>query len=414
MLIKYFSVIIAVILLFTACTTDFSALDESNPQMRPLTKPEKRLVNTSQNFGLKLFREINNQGTEQNLFISPLSVSMALGMTMNGAAGETYEAMQQTLGFEGMSEDEINEAYKTLMDLLLNLDPKVVFEIANSIWPKEGYPVLDSFMEINQNYFDAEAKPLDFSRSDAVDIINNWISEKTHGKIENMLDYIPEDAVMYLINAIYFKGTWTYEFDKEATKTGYFSPTAQSQMECQMMTISGNWLHYFDDDVQIIDLPYGDSLFAMTILLPSSNQTVDELISNLTTESWESYISSLDYGKGTLTMPKIKLDYKLLMNDVLQSLGMGIAFSGGADFSRINGFGELFISRVIHQTFVQVDEEGTEAAAATIVEMMETSAEPHDTGFFMTVNRPYIFVIRDRVNNTILFIGKIIEPVWQE
>ena len=135
---------------------------------------------------------------------------MALGMTLNGAKGQTYEDMKHTLELNGLTEKEINEAYKSLIDLLLNLDEKVIFEIANSIWPKEGYSVLPAFMEVNQKYFYSEAKPLDFSRSDAVEIINNWISDKTHGKIENMLDYIPEDAIMYLINAIYFKGTWTY------------------------------------------------------------------------------------------------------------------------------------------------------------------------------------------------------------
>jgi len=268
-------------------------------------------------------------------------------------------------------------------------------------------------MDINQAYFDAEARTLDFSQANAVDIINTWISEKTHGKIENMLDYIPAEAVMYLINAIYFKGTWTYEFDKEETRTENFYSTPQSPAECQMMAITGNWLYYEDDDVQIIDLPYGDSLFAMTVLLPGSNLSVDDFIAGLDSDKWATYINSLDYGNGTLHMPKIKLGYKLTMNDVLSALGMGVALSEHADFTRINSKGGLFISRVLHQSFVQIDEEGTEAAAATIVEVSFTSIGP-DNGFTMMVNRPYTFVIRERTNNTILFIGKIIKPEWND
>jgi serpin B len=334
-------------------------------------------------------------------------------MTLNGANGQTYEDMKTTLELNGLSEQEINEAYKSLIDLLLNLDEKVIFELANSIWPREGYPVLPSFMEVNQKYFYSEAKPLDFTRPDAKDIINNWISEKTHGKIENMLDYIPQDAIMYLINAIYFKGTWTYQFDEELTEIQNFYPTLQNPQACQMMKISGNWLYYNDDEIQIADLPYGDSLYSMTVFLPKSSQSIDNFISRLSAETWENYFQDLDYMKGTIMMPKLKLDYKQLLNDMLIEMGMGIAFGGSADFSRINGFGNLFISRVIHQSFLQIDEEGTEAAAATIVEIKEySSLEP--TSFTMQVNRPYLIVIRERVNNTILFIGKISKLVWED
>ena len=401
-------------LLLTFCSSDFSPLnDQTQINIRPLTKSEQQLVKTTQNFGLNLFKTINETDTSDNIFISPVSVSMALGMTLNGAAGQTYNDMKSTLELNGLSEDEINAAYKSLIDLLLNLDDKVIMEIANSIWPKENYPVLSTFTEVNQKYFYSEVKPLDFSRSDAVDIINNWISDKTHGKIEDMLDYIPADVVMYLINTIYFKGTWTYQFDEEETKTQSFYSTLQNPTECQMMEIRENLLYYEDDNVQIVDLPYGDSKFSMTVFLPKQDLSIDNFIGQLTSESWTSYFETLDYDSGNVYMPKFKLDYKLLMNDVLKSMGMTIAFTPSADFSRINGYGGLAISRLIHQSFIQVDEEGTEAAAATIVEIFETSiAEPE--GFTMYINRPYLFVIRERVNNTILFIGKISKPLWEE
>jgi len=297
----------------------------------------------------------------------------------------------------------------------LNLDEKVVIEIANSIWPREDFPVLPAFLDVNQNYFYSEVKPLDFTRADAADIINAWISEKTHGRIENMLDYIPEDAIMYLINAIYFKGTWTYQFDEEYTQMDYFYNTTANPDECPFMKISGTWLYSRDDDVQIVDLPYGDSLCSMTVLLPNVNQTVDNFIARLTPEKLENYLNDLDYNFGTITMPKLKLNYKLLMNDVLSAMGMAIAFDPKfADFTRINADGGLWINRVIHQSFIQVDEEGTEAAAATIVEFCGTTSTSSNSDFQMYVNRPYIFIIRERVKNTILFIGKVSKPEYVE
>ena len=408
------SLLILFVLLFISCTSSTSPIETKKQSTLPraLTSTEKSLIEADKNFGLKLFQAINESDSSDNIFVSPLSVSLALGMTLNGASGQTYEDMKNTLELNGLSEKEINEAYKSLIDLLLNLDEDVIFEIANSIWPKEGYPVLPTFMEVNQKYFYSEAKPLNFSQSDAVDIINNWISEKTHGKIENMLDYIDPDAIMFLINAIYFKGTWTYQFDEELTATKNFYSTSQNPQECQMMKISGNWLYYQDDVLQIVDLPYGDSLYSMTVFLPSSDQSIDNFISQMTSNAWENYFQELDYKKGIVMMPKLKLDYKKLLNDMLKNMGMAIAFSGGADFSRINGFGDLFISRVIHQSFIQIDEEGTEAAAATIVEVGRGSGSR--TYFKMYINRPYLFVIRDRINNTILFIGKITKPEWTD
>jgi len=398
--------------LIFSCSRDFSSLqdEKKTSPVRPLSVAEQQLVQTSQNFGLKLFREVNKLDTDKNLFISPLSVSLALGMTMNGASGETYTAMKQTLDFGGLSENEINTAYRSLIDLLLNLDPKVIMEIANSIWPRQGYPILQTFLDVNKTNFDAEIRLMDYSDSDAAKaIINGWVSDKTHGKIKDILDYVPSDVIMYLINAIYFKGTWTYQFDKEQTKLDVFYNYKQEAVDCQMMKISGDWLYYRDNSVQAIELPYGDSLYCMDILLPAPTQNMDDLIASLDASALDGYLNSMTKQFGTLDLPKIKVEYKLLMNDALQALGMGIAFSDQADFSRINGFGGLVISRVIHQTFVQVDEEGTEAAAATVVEIRETWHYGPE-GFSMRVDRPYVFVIRERASGTILFIGKIIEP----
>jgi serpin B len=413
-----FSLLLISGLFLINCSRDLSSINDidDNPkkQIRALTQNETQLVESCKKFGLKLFKKIIEEQPDRNIFISPLSVSMALGMTLNGPDGETYTAMQQTLEFEGMTNQEINEAYQSLIDLLINLDDKVLFEIANSIWYRNTFNVKQDFLETNQEYFDAEIAALDFNDPASVDIINNWVSEKTHDKIEKIINSIDPLTVMFLINAIYFKGTWQYEFDKENTEDDVFNLSGGGTVDCKMMKIRGRFDYYEDDDVQIIDLPYGDGDFSMTIFLPKPGVDIDEFTGALDESRWQNYLTSLNSDSGTLELPKFKLEYKLKMNDVLKALGMSIAFDPQqADFSRINPNVELYISKVLHKTFVQVDEEGTEAAAVTVVAINFTSIGG-DEEFYMTVNHPFMFVIREHHSETILFIGKMIQPEWEE
>jgi serpin B len=403
-------------LFLSNCSKDLSPLEQDIPekQIRPLNQSEKMIVEADKKFGLKLFKKIVEEQPDTNIFISPLSVSMALGMTLNGANGTTYEAMRQTLEFDGMTNQEINKAYQSLIDLLINLDEKVVFEIANSIWYRNTFCVEPAFLKTNQKYFDAEISALDFNDPASVNIINNWVSDKTNEKIKEIIDNIDPLTVMFLINAIYFKGTWQYEFDKENTEDDVFNLAGGGTVDCKMMKIRGRFDYYEDDDVQIIDLPYGDGDFSMTIFLPKPDVDIDEFTGALDESRWENYLTSLNSDSGTLELPKFKLEYKLKMNDVLKALGMSIAFNPQqADFSRINPAGGLYISKVLHKTFVQVDEEGTEAAAVTVVAINYTSIGG-DEEFYMTVNHPFLFVIREHHSETILFIGKMIQPEWEE
>jgi len=209
---------------------------------RELTLAEKRLVESGNTFGLKLFRELNKDEIGENMFISPLSVSYALGMTLNGAAGETREAMAKTLELQGMSIDDINKSYKSLMELLTTLDPDVIFEIANSIWYREGFHVEKEFIDVNKEFFDALVRALNFNDPASVDIINGWVSEKTHGLIEEVIDEIDPATIMFLINALYFKGTWLYEFDPDDTKPATFYPDDGSETEVQMMSQRAEFL----------------------------------------------------------------------------------------------------------------------------------------------------------------------------
>jgi len=380
---------------------------------RALTPQEISLIDSGNLFGLNLFTAINAIEGDNNLFISPLSVSMALGMTLNGAGGETYSAMKQTLELAGLSEDEINQSYRSLIDLLVNLDPKVVFQIANSIWYRDTFQIAQAFIDLNQQYFDAEVTGLDFNNPNAANTINQWVNEKTNGKIEEIVDSpIDPLTVMFLINAIYFNGDWTYQFDSDKTQDDQFTLPDGSTKLVPMMNHEGVTFPYFvSEDFQAVDLAYGDSLFSMTIILPQPGRDLNAIIDGLDEETWEGWVNQFYPRELSLfQMPKFELEYETKLNDVLSALGMEIAFDVyQADFHRMRkGPGDtLHISNVKHKTYVKVDEEGTEAAAVTSVEIGATSV-PVQT--VMRVNRPFLLAIRERFSGTILFIGKIVDP----
>jgi serine protease inhibitor len=381
---------------------------------RQLTEAEQQVVDSDNAFGLGLFREIAADAeADANIFISPLSVSMALGMTANGARGQTLEAMMGTLEFSGMSMHEMNSSYRSLIDLLSDLDKQTVFSIANSIWYREGRVFRQEFFDTCETYFDAVVRSLDFSQDGAVDTINAWVEEKTNGKIEEILKPpIAVDVVMYLINAIYFLANWTYEFDPALTSQAPFHLSDGSSVVCNLMQQPGDeeeskYAYFANDAFQALDLPYGGGYYSMTVLLPRPGADIDSLISQCNVENWSAWMDSLDEKDGRVYLPRFEIEYGLLMNDVLTALGMGIAFdSVDADFTGMREEGGLWISRVIHKTYVKVDEEGTEAAAATVVEMVESESN----SFVMRVDRPFVFAIREHHSGTILFLGKIANP----
>lgn len=376
---------------------------------RELTVGEVKLISADNSFGFSLFSEVANQEQDKNIFLSPLSVSMALGMTYNGANGSTEEAMKQVLKLSNMTDEEINQSFKSLIELLLNLDSEVQMELANSIWSRLGFPVEEEFITLNKEYFDAEVTTLDFSSSDAVPTINGWVNEKTHGKITEIIDTIPWQTVMYLINALYFKGTWTYEFEKSATKNENFYMHDGSQKTCKMMSNSESYLYFESGTFQAVELPYGCGDFAMTIFLPSAETGIDNFISGFNESIYNTCLSNVNARDVNLFMPKFKLEYKIELKSVLSALGMEVAFDPvEADFTGINPGDELFISKVKHKTYVDVNEEGTEAAAVTAVEMQLTAA-PADP-VTMRINRPFFFVIRETNSGAVLFMGKIVDP----
>ncbi len=402
------SIILAGIIVILSC--ERLPDDNQEPKKMNLTRKSLELIESDNEFGLGFFREVMINDTSDNIMVSPLSVALALGMTYNGAADSTKEAMKETLKLSGLTDEEINVAYESIVDQLLKLDPKVILSIANSIWYTQDFTVLPEFIDLNQQYYDAEVNELDFAFPGAKDIINAWVDEKTNGLIPEIIDYIPPLAVMYLINAIYFKGMWKYEFDPEATsqqpfylKNGNTEMVDIMEMECDLMFMSNNLF-------SAVQLPYGDGAFNMTILLPHSQYTPDDIAEELTNENWNVWMNSFSEISVTVKLPKFKFEFSRLLNDDLIDMGMGIAFDqDNADFSGINPDEQLYISRVLHKTFIDVNEEGTEAAAVTAVEISLTSAGP-----FFVVDRPFIFTIQENSTGTILFMGKVNRPEYQE
>lgn len=373
---------------------------------RDLTSAEKQLVASDNKFGLKLFREIVREEGDKNIFVSPLSVSMALGMTYNGAGGTTQEAMQRTLELQGMTLEDVNQSYRSLIDLLRGLDPKVTFQIANSIWYRLGFEVESTFVNLNRTYFDASVSGLNFSDPSALVTINGWVRQNTNGKIEKILNDIPDDIVMYLIDAIYFKGAWRYKFDPAQTTTEPFHLLDGTTKDCQMMDrLLPDVASLHTPTFTAIDLKYSDGDYSMTILLPNTNVALDSVVAELTDENWQDWLGEFHPTELDVRLPRFEIEYDIKLNDALSALGMEIALSDRADFTGINRYGQLMISEVKHKTYVKVDEEGTEAAAVTSVGILLTSF-PNS----FVVNRPFLFVIHENHSGTILFMGKIVDP----
>lgn len=377
----------------------------------PLTTSEKQVESANNSFATTLFGQVAVQGNGKNFFISPLSVSMALAMTLNGAHGQTFTAMQNTLGLSGLSNDEINQSYQNLITMFSNLDPNVTFNIANSIWYKNNFSVLDPFLTVDSTFYNAEIRPLDFSAANAADIMNSWVSEKTDGKIQSIINPpIPASAVMYLMNALYFNGTWTYIFHDTTNQNLTFQLPGGTTEEDSMMIVHDTLNYYSDATFQAVELPYGDGDYSMIVLLPSTLSSSANAAA-LTQSEWNSVLNGLKPEDVQITMPKFRIEYSTSLKDALTQMGMGTAFSPEADFTRISPAGGLSISDVLHKTYIDVNEKGTEAAAVTVVTFVSAVEQGGHVGpYLVNVNRPFIFLIKENHSNTIMFMGVVVDP----
>ncbi|HET9424938.1 MAG TPA: serpin family protein [Gemmatimonadaceae bacterium] len=375
---------------------------------RALTSQETAVIGASNAFTLSLFKQVSAEEPAKNVFVSPLSASMALGMTLNGARGSTFDAMRSTLQFGSSEQVAINEGYKSLMSLLTGLDPTSEMRVANSIWFRNTFPISPEFTAAGRNFFDAEVAALDFANVEASKAtINAWVNASTSGRIPTIVDEIASEEVMFLINAIYFKARWRMRFDPKDTKPADFTPASGPKQTAQMMYIERDSLNGrdFPDGTAVAQLPYGNTAFNMVVVLPPQGTTLDGFVAGLTPDRWTELTSGIPGAKVELWFPRLELKYERKLGPDLASLGMGIAFSNAADFRGMTTTPlGLRISKVIQKTFLKIDEEGTEAAAATSVGVRVTSAPLRVT---MRCDRPYLVAIRERFSGTIVFVGKV-------
>ena len=370
-----------------------------------LTANQGKRVTQDNEFAFDLLKKTITASGETNVFVSPLSVSIALGMTWNGAIGTTKTEMEAALKMNGMSATDINDYYRIMLSTLPSIDPTTKLSIANSLWYRTGLEVKPDFLKVNSDYFNAYIKQMDFSQAWAKDTINNWCAKKTNDLIKNPLDKISPDAIMYLVNAIYFKGIWRKHFETKNTHEANFTNELGNQVKVNMMYQKDTFNFVQDDNAQYLDMPYGNNAFCMTVILPNDGKTIDNVLNYLTTDSWNNTIKYSQTKVVEVYFPRFKTQNKFLLNDPLKNMGMNLAFTDNADFTNIAN-APLKITRVLHDTYLEVTEEGTEAAAVTIVEVGITSVLNAPIPVFR-VNKPFLFVIREKSTGVILFIGKM-------
>ena len=403
----------SVVLLFAGCDEFRIDMFDKTEVKLEIGSIDTPVITANTQFGFNLFDEIHKTEQDKNIFISPFSVSLALAMTLNGAAGETKQAITDTLQLQGLDSEVINIGYAALRHTLLTSDSKVTLAIANSLWGRQGVPFNQNFLQRNAQFFGAEISTLDFTDPGTVETINQWVNTNTNGKITKILDEIEPAAVLFLINAIYFKGTWQREFDPSETREGPFHLATGDVKQVPMMRQERQYPYYRGENFQAISLAYGDGRMSMYIFLPDRESDLNSLLDNLNAESWENWMSQFHGQDVSLVIPKFKLEYERNLNDTLKALGMGIAFdSGRADFSRMAPLEilgkNLYIGAVLHKTFVEINEEGTEAAAVTSIGVRATSVPPPPIPF--TADRPFFFAIRDDQTETVLFMGVVVDP----
>lgn len=365
-------------------------------------------ANQTTQFAFDLAKRVATaEGESKNLFISPLSLHIALGMIMNGANAQTAQEIQKTLNLDAQTLAEANQTYQNLMVNLPAVDPKVTVQLANSIWYRNTFEVATSFQDVLKQTFKAEVSAQDFNDPATVGKINRWASDKTNGKIPKVLDAIQPDNILFILNALYFKGDWKTQFKPESTIDSPFKLTSGTEKTVRMMRLETELRRAFRSTFAAFELPYGadNDKYAMTVLLPAENTTADAVLNSLSGADWSQLQKDMTVSKVDLGLPKFTLNYEIKLNSILSDMGMPTAFTDRADFTKMNPNGNLLLSFVKQNTFVAVDEKGTEAAAVTSSGVSTTSyKEP------TLFNRPFVFVIHEKTSGTVLFVGKIADP----
>lgn len=384
------------------------ACNSDEPTNIKISLKSAEIVKSNNEFGFELFSEVaKNEKSESNIMISPLSVSQALSMALNGARNQTLIEMQSTLGFEGLSIDETNKSNQELVNALLDHDPKVEFKVANSIWSRNDFNVKNEFINNNSLYYNAEISGFDSSKTDeAKNTINKWVDKNTKGKIDKIIDKINPEDVMFLINAVYFKADWKSQFKKSSTSAQDFTLDNGTTKKVETMIGEVELNYYNDEKFSVIKLPYASGKFNLLIYLPEEGLSTSDIIADLPNTNFE-LLRENTLSKRDIWLPKFEFSYKTPLNESLIQMGIIDAFSEkNADFGGISDL-DIFISSVMHKTYIKTDEEGSEAAAVTSVTFGITSVGPSEV---IKINRSFLFAIVEEDTESILFIGRVADP----
>jgi serine protease inhibitor len=393
---------------YSSCKKEPVKSFPTEPVPIELSANQVSLVASENTFALDIFNKViaNSAGSE-NVIISPLSISSALSMTLNGANGATRDSMVKTLKLNGLTPEIINNSYKDLSSALLNIDSRVLISIANSVWSEKNFVVKKPFADILTGNYNAESRSFDITDPQAPAQINKWIDTKTNGLITNMVDKLDPTTVMLLINAIYFKGKWKSQFDVANTVQGSFYKPGNVTEQVPMMKQTSDYKIYKGEGFTLAELPYGQGNFVMDVILPDDNNGIDNLISLIDSNTLNGWLNMMSSRKTDLSFPRFKYGYKKELTQILTDMGMGITFGNYADFSNISDL-KLYISLVLHQAVIETNEEGTEAAAATIVGISNTAVmEP----LTLSIDHSFMYIIRETTTNSILFMGRVVDPL---
>jgi serpin B len=388
------------------------------------TKPPKEMTQPVQitdevraanvQFALTMLQQLDNPKAGENLCFSPLSLALALSMTLNGAEGETYDAIAKTLGYTEQQLDAINAHSRALSRLLKPADESITTHMANGLWVQQGFPLKPDFLRALLSYYEARAETVDFLKPEATaDAINAWVKEQTQGLIEKLFQAGDFDAQtrLALVNTLYFEGKWQYPFPKDATQDAPFYLESGATKQVPMMRLSERLPYLRGEGFEVVALPYGEGDYRFYLFLPDKGRTVADLCKQLTPENWAKWLAEFRTVQGSLQMPRFKIEAKYDLKPPLSALGMGVAFDPDrADFSRIADVSpeRLFIQKAIQKAVVEVDEEGTKAAAATGITVGVTSV-PVDQ-FNLVVDRPFLFAIVHQPTGVVLFLGIVRSP----
>lgn len=368
------------------------------------------LVAAYEGFSFQLLSQLVKQDAEIDIFASPISVAISLAMIYNGARRSTELEIAKILGLEKLNLQEVNAANQFLL-MGNSLKPQNELEFANSLWVKQEISLNDDFAQRLRVAYGSEVANLDFESSKASTIINHWVSGNTHQKIKELVRPSQiKGAILVLINAIYFKGIWTQKFDKERTKEGNFTLADGTVKPHLMMSQSGRYRYYEREEFQAVSLPYGDERVSMYIFLPKQSSSLKEFQKVLTIKNWRSWMPLFHRQEGDIVLPRFKVEYSKSLNGTLIDLGMGEAFSSNANFEDM-GAGALMISQVIHKAVIEINEEGAEAAAATVAILLTGPRRVEFSRFRMIVERPFFYAIRDNQTGVLLFMGFVLNPV---